>query len=279
MTDRTEPWGKNVLVDFEDRIAWVTLNRPEKRNAMSPPLNDEMVKVLEALEVDQRCGLLVLTGAGDSFSAGMDLREYFRALDGLPYEEQLAGRRSAWQWQWRHLMHYSKPTIAMVNGWCFGGAFTPLVACDLAIAADEATFGVSEINWGIIPGGNVTRALAATLNLRQAMYYVMTGETFTGTQAAQMGIVNESVPRARLRDRTRELAKVLLGKNPAVLRAAKQAVRHVQDMPWDLSDEYLMAKSAQARLLDPEQGRSKGLTQFLDEKSFRPGLGPYRRED
>jgi feruloyl-CoA hydratase/lyase len=279
MADRPEPWGKNVLVEFEDKIAWVTLNRPEKRNAMSPPLNDEMVKVLEALEVDDRCGLLVLTGAGDSFSAGMDLREYFRALDGLPYEQQLAGRRSAWQWQWRHLMHYSKPTIAMVNGWCFGGAFTPLVACDLAIAADEATFGVSEINWGIIPGGNVTRALAATLNLRQAMYYVMTGETFDGKQAAQMGIVNESVPRAKLRERTRELAKVLLGKNPTVLRAAKQAVRHVQGMAWELSDEYLMAKSAQARLLDPEQGRSKGLTQFLDEKSFRPGLGPYRREE
>ncbi len=66
MADRPEPWGKNVLVEFEDRIAWVTLNRPEKRNAMSPPLNDEMVKVLEALEVDDRCGLLVLTGAGDS---------------------------------------------------------------------------------------------------------------------------------------------------------------------------------------------------------------------
>src|SRR6185312_9855298 len=159
MADRTEPWGKNVLVEFEDRIAWVTLNRPEKRNAMSPPLNDEMVKVLEAIEIDDRCGVLVLTGAGDSFSAGMDLREYFRALDGLPYEQQLQGRRSAWQWQWKHMMAYCRPTIAMVNGWCFGGAFTPLVACDLAVAADEAIFGVSEINWGIIPGGNVTRSL------------------------------------------------------------------------------------------------------------------------
>jgi len=238
-----------------------------------------MVEVMAALEVDERCGVFVLTGAGDSFSAGMDLREYFRALDGLPYEKQLAGRRSAWQWQWKHMMAYCKPTIAMVNGWCFGGAFTPLVACDLAIAAEEAQFGVSEINWGIIPGGNVTRALVNTLSLRDAMYYVMTGETFDGKKAAQMRIVNEAVPRAQLRTRTRALAQTLLGKNPAVLRAAKQAVRHVQDMPWDLSDEYLMAKSAQARLLDPEQGRSKGLTQFLDEKSFRPGLGPYRRED
>jgi trans-feruloyl-CoA hydratase/vanillin synthase len=273
-----EPWGKNVLVEFEERIAWVTLNRPEKRNAMSPGLNDEMVKVLEALELDERCGVLVLTGAGDAFSAGMDLREYFRALDGLPYEQQLAGRRSAWQWQWKHMMAYCKPTIAMVNGWCFGGAFTPLVACDLAIAADEAVFGVSEINWGIIPGGNVTRSIVATMCLRDAMYYVMTGETFTGKQASAMRLVNESVPRARLRERTRELAKVLLGKNPAVLRAAKQAVRHVQGLAWEEADEYLMAKGHQARYLDPEQGRAKGMQQFLDEKSFRPGLGPMRRD-
>ena len=90
----------------------------------------------------------MLTGAGDSFSAGMDLREYFRALDDLPYDEQMQRRRSAWNWQWRMLMNYSKPTIAMVNGWCFGGAFTPLVACDLAIAADDAQFGLSPRSTG-----------------------------------------------------------------------------------------------------------------------------------
>jgi feruloyl-CoA hydratase/lyase len=275
---KTLPGYKNVLVEIEDRIAWVTLNRPEKRNAMSPALNDEMVEVLNVIEVDEDCGVLVLTGAGEAFSAGMDLREYFRALDPLPYEKQLHARRSAWQWQWRHLMHYSKPTIAMVNGWCFGGAFSPLVSCDLAIADENAKFGLSEINWGIIPGGNVTRAVCATMNLRDAMYYIMTGETFDGRKAAQMGLVNEAVPKDRLRARTVELAQTLLGKNPTVLRACKQAVRGVQGMAWEVSDDYLMAKSAQARFLDQEGGRSKGLQQFLDDKSFRPGLGPYSRE-
>ena len=272
------PW-QNVLVEVEDGIAWVTLNRPEKRNAMNPPLNNDMVEVLDAVELEKSAGVLVLTGAGDSFSAGMDLREYFRALDPLPYVEQLHARRSAWQWQWKMLMNYSKPTIAMVNGWCFGGAFTPLVACDLAIAAEDAPFGVSEINWGIIPGGNVTRALAATMSLRDAMYYVMTGRTFDGRKAAQMGVVNEAVPRAKLRAHTKALATELLGKNPAVLRAGKTAVRHVQGMAWELSDEYLQAKQGQLRFLDDEAGRAKGLTQFLDEKSFRPGLGGYRRDD
>jgi trans-feruloyl-CoA hydratase/vanillin synthase len=270
---------RNVLVEIEGGIAWVTMNRPDKRNCMNPAMNDEMMEVLDAIELEESVGVLVLTGAGDSFSAGMDLKEFFRDLDKLPYAQQMRGRRSAWQWQWRMLMNYAKPTIAMVNGWCFGGAFTPLVACDLAIAADTAQFGLSEINWGIIPGGNVTRAVVATMNLRDAMYYVTTGETFDGRKAAQMGLVNEAVPRDRLRERTRELANTLLGKNPTVLRAAKTAVRHVQGMSWELSDEYLMAKNHQSRLLDSEQGRSKGMQQFLDDKTFKPGLSGYQRQE
>jgi feruloyl-CoA hydratase/lyase len=266
-----------VTVELDAGIAWVTMNRPDKRNAMNPALNDEMLRVLDELEVEDSCGVVVLTGAGDSFSAGMDLKEFFRDLDSLPYIQQVHARRSAWIWQWRQLMAYPKPTIAMVNGWCFGGAFTPLVGCDLAIAAEDAVFGLSEINWGIIPGGNVTRSVVATMSLRDAMYYVMTGETFDGRKAAQMGLVNEAVPKRRLRQRTRQLAEILLKKNPTVLRAAKTAVRAVQGMPWDLSDDYLMAKSHQSRFLDGEQGRTVGLRQFLDEKSFKPGLRTYRR--
>ena len=268
-----------IDVTLDEGVAWVTLSRPEKRNAMSPDLNDEMVRVLDTLEIEPRAKVLVLTGAGDSFSAGMDLKEYFRALDGLPYDQQMQRRRSAWTWQWRMLMNYSKPTIAMVNGWCFGGAFTPLVACDLAIAADDAQFGLSEINWGIVPGGNVTRAVVQTMRHRDAMYYIMTGNPFDGKKAAEMGLVNESVPKAKLRERTRALAMELKGKNPTVLRACKQAVRMVQGMSWEQSDEYLMTKNQAARFLDPEAGRTQGLKQFLDEKSFKPGLGGMRREE
>ena len=141
------PGGENVKVEFEDGIAWVILNRPEKRNAMSPALNREMIGVLDALELDERCKVLVLTGAGESFSAGMDLKEYFRETDQASPIEVMRVRRDSMGWQWRRLMYFPKPTIAMVNGWCFGGAFTPLVACDLALAAHEATFGLSEINW------------------------------------------------------------------------------------------------------------------------------------
>src|SRR5260370_29191742 len=120
------------------------MSRLDKRNAMNPALNDEMMQVLDALEVDDACSVVVLTGAGDAFSAGMDLKEYFRDLDKLPYTQQVHKRRSAWQWQWRQLMAYPKPTIAMVNGWGFPAALPPLLASHLSVAAEDALFGLAQ---------------------------------------------------------------------------------------------------------------------------------------
>jgi trans-feruloyl-CoA hydratase/vanillin synthase len=271
------PW-ETVHVEVSDGIAWVELNRPEKRNAMNPTLNSEMVDVLLTLDADDACGVLVLTGAGDAFSAGMDLKEYFREVDEQPEHVQRRVRRDANLWQWRLLRTYAKPTIAMVNGWCFGGAFTPLCACDLAVAADEATFGLSEINWGIPPGSLVSRGLAETVGIREALLYVMTGRTFDGRKAAEMRLVNWSVPREKLRTEVEALARELLEKNPVVLRSAKLGIKHVQTMTWDTAEDYLYAKVEQSQFLDRERGREQGLAQFLDEKSIRPGLETYKRD-
>ncbi|WP_158896467.1 MULTISPECIES: p-hydroxycinnamoyl CoA hydratase/lyase [unclassified Pseudomonas] len=268
---------QTVKVDIEDGIAWVTLNRPEKRNAMSPTLNREMVEVLETLEQDASAGVLVLTGAGEAWTAGMDLKEYFRETDAGPEILQEKIRREASQWQWKLLRMYAKPTIAMVNGWCFGGGFSPLVACDLAITADEATFGLSEINWGIPPGNLVSKALADTVGHRTALYYVMTGKTFSGLEAAAMGLVNQSVPRDRLREVTTALARELLDKNPVVLRAAKVGFKRCRELTWEQNEDYLYAKLDQSRLQDPEGGREQGMKQFLDDKSIKPGLQTYKR--
>lgn len=269
---------ETVNVEVADGIAWVELNRPEKRNAMNPTLNAEMIDVLQTLDANDECQVLVLTGAGDSFSAGMDLKEYFREVDASPEHVQRRVRRDANLWQWRLLRTYPKPTIAMVNGWCFGGAFTPLVACDLAIAADEATFGLSEINWGIPPGSVVSRALAETVGSRAALLYIMTGRTFDGRRAAELGLVNWSVPRARLREEVEALARELLEKNPVALRAAKIGFKHCQAMSWETAEDYLYAKVEQSQFLDAERGRERGLSQFLDEKLIKPGLEAYRRD-
>ena len=268
---------ETVRVELDAGIAWVELNRPEKRNAMNPTLNREMAEVLLALDAEDACGVLVLTGAGDSFSAGMDLKEYFREVDDAPAAVQRQVRRDSNYWQWRLLRSYAKPTIAMVNGWCFGGAFTPLTACDLAVAADEATFGLSEINWGIPPGSLVSRGLGETIGPRAALLYVMTGRTFDGKKAAELGLVNWSTPRAQLRGEVEALARELLEKNPTVLRAAKVGFKHAREMSWDAAEDYLYAKLDQSQFLDREGGREQGLAQFLDEKRIKPGLKAYER--
>jgi len=276
MADYQGRWSC-VDVVVEDGVAWVTLNRPAKRNAMSPTLNREMIEVLDAIELDRDAGVLVLTGAGESWSAGMDLKEYFRETDGQEEIMQERIRRECSTWQWQRLRFYTKPTIAMVNGWCFGGAFSPLVACDLAIAADEAVFGLSEINWGIPPGNLVSKAVADTMGHRQALYYIMTGKTFTGVEAAQMGLVNSSVPREKLREEVKSLAAVLLEKNPVVLRFAKHGFKRCRELTWEQNEDYLYAKVDQSNHRDPERGRAQGLKQFLDDKTIKPGLQTYKR--
>jgi trans-feruloyl-CoA hydratase/vanillin synthase len=266
-----------VRVEVDDGIGWVILNRPEKRNAMNPTMNREMREVLETLELDDAMKVLVLTGAGESWTAGMDLKEYFREVDQAPEIVQEKVRRDASTWQWKLLRMYAKPTIAMVNGWCFGGGFSPLVACDLAIAAENAVFGLSEINWGIPPGNLVSKALADTVGHRKALEYIMTGETFTGRQAAEMGLVNRAVPLEKLREETVVLANKLAVKNPVSLRAAKHGFKRCRELTWEQSEDYLYAKFDQSQLRDPEHGREQGLKQFLDEKSIKPGLESYRR--
>ena len=268
----------NVLVKVEDGIAWVSLNRPGKRNAINPGIVFEMNRVLDALEETDAVKCVVMTGSGDAFSAGMDLKEYFREPDAGPPVARERLNRANSAWQWRRLMYYPKPTIAMVNGWCFGGAFSPMVACDLAIAADEAQFGVSEVNWGIIPAGNVTKAVATTMGWRDSLYYIMTGLPFGGQKAAQMGLVNESVPRDQLKQRVRELADILLAKNPSVLKACKDTYKRVYNMDFGTAEDYITAKLEQMFQIDGMKGRNEGMRQFLDEKSLKPGLGTYDRK-
>lgn len=279
MSTENQPWGNTVDVVFDEQIAFVYFNRPDKKNCMSPTLNREMYATLHALELDDRCGVVVLTGRGEAWSAGMDLKEYFRETDNESDAFKMRTREEAAAWQQIKLRNHAKPTIAMVNGWVFGGAFTPLTSCDLAIASDDAKFGLSEINWGILPGGNVTKAVADTMGQRNALYYIMTGETFSGKQAAEMGLVNESVPHAQLEARVRELAKVLLQKDPVVLRAAKEVFKRVRYMDWETANDYIYAKGDGSQLRSGGQFRSGAMKAFLDDKKLKPGLDTYKKED
>ena len=258
---------------ISDGVAWLSFNRPEKRNCMSPNLNRRMYALLDELEFRDDFGVLVLTGEGTAWSAGMDLKEYFRDNEALGLKGVRDAQREAYNW-WRRLRWFQKPTIAMVNGWCFGGGYGPLYACDLAIAADEAQFALSEINWGILPGGGATKVATELMSMRDAMWHTLTGELIGGKKAAEWRLVNESVPLNLLEARVTEVANILLSKNPLTLKAAKDAVRRVREMTFDNAEDYLIRAQEAANSFDNE-GRKEGIRQFIDEKSYKPGLGPY----
>ncbi len=265
-----------VTLRIADNIAWLSFNRPDKRNAMSPTLNRRMLEVLEEIEFRDDFGVLVLTGSGTAWTAGMDLKEYFRETESHGLAGVRKSQREAARW-WSRLRWYHKPTIAMINGWCFGGGYAPLFACDLAICADEAKFGLSEINWGILPGGGASKVVVDLLSMRDAMYHAMTGEPIDGKTAAAWRLVNESVPLEQLEARVTRLAKTLLEKNPVALKATKDAIRRVKEMTFDNAEDYLVRAQEGAYYFDKEASR-EGIRQFIDEKTYKPGLGTYDKK-
>ena len=275
MTKEARSEQDTVAYSIDEGIAWVKFNRPEKRNAMSPRLNRQMMRVLDAIEYDESAGVLVLTGEGSAWTAGMDLKEYFRETEAQGLGAIRQSQREAYGW-WRRLRWFQKPTVAMVNGWCFGGGYGPLFACDLAFAAEEAQFALSEINWGILPGGGATKVATNLLSMRNAMYHALMGETIDGVTAAQWGLVNEAVPSEGLEARVTEVAKTLLEKNPIALKATKDAIRKVSEMTYDNAEDYLVRAQESANFFD-NQGRKEGMKQFIDDKSYKPGLGAYDR--
>ncbi len=263
-----------VAYTVEGGIAWVRFNRPEKRNCMSPKLNRQMGKVITDLEFRDDVKVLVLTGEGEAWSAGMDLKEYFRETEAQGLGAIRKSQREAYGW-WERLRWYEKPTIAMVNGWCFGGGYGPLFACDIAIAAEDAQFGLSEINWGILPGGGASKVVADLMPLRKALYHAMMGENLNGKQAEAQGLITEAVPADQLEARVREIAGALIKKDGHALRATKWAVRRMTEMTYDNAEDYLIRAQEALHNFGGVEARHEATRQFLDEKSFKPGLGTF----
>ena len=271
-TERAEQ--DTVAFEVRDGVAWVKFNRPEKRNSMSPKLNRQMLRVITDLEFRDDVGVLVLSGEGTAWSAGMDLKEYFRETEAQGLGAIRQAQREAYAW-WERLRWYQKVTIAMVNGWCFGGGYGPLFACDLAFCADDAQFGLSEINWGILPGGGATKVATELMPMRKAMYHALLGENLKGPQAAAAGLVNESVPADKLEERVTEVTQNLLRKNLEALKATKDAVRRVREMTYGNAEDYLIRAQEALNWHDKSSGRLEGMKQFLDDKTYKPGLGEY----
>lgn len=265
---------QTISIHREDSITTVTLNRPEKRNAMNPRMHQEMVDALTELEADEETRVLVLTGAAPAFCAGMDLKEYFHDLKNADAQRNI-NRRIANEWCDRMLRMFPKPTIAMVNGYCFGGAFTIVASCDFAIASDDAVFGLSEVNWGGLPAGLVSKIIGTMMPYRDALYFAMTARTFDGKKAAEVRFINQSVPPANLHDEVMSLARHLATLDEAALRATKEAFKQVVDMTYDQAYWFLMSKSNELQWRHQRAGQGgEGIEKFLS-KEYRPGLGSY----
>ncbi len=263
-----------ISLDVKDRIATIRFNRPEKKNAMNPPLHAEMLNALGKLEEREDVDVLVVTGTGDSFTAGMDVFECFYNTFDDP-EKFLSVNKLAMGW-FQKLRYCSKPTIASVNGWCFGGGFAVLGACDLAIASENAVFGLSEINFGLIPAGGAMWAPAYYLLPRHAMYLVMTGETVRAREAMRMGLVNKVVKRSSLQASTKELAGRLSQRNPHALKIAKELFHGLKGMELFNAIPYEMGKVYELSYFQKAEWIRDGLGQFKN-KRYKPGLKAYSR--
>jgi trans-feruloyl-CoA hydratase/vanillin synthase len=263
---------KTIIVDKKDGVTTVRFNRPEKKNAMSPGLHRDMYDVLSELENDSETQVLVITGNGDAFSAGQDLKEYFYQLKDDPVAEAEI-RRISHAWRHTKLYHFPRPTIAMINGWCFGGAFTTVASCDIAIAADDAVFGLSEINFGNIPGGIVTKVVADLMLPRQALYYALTGARFDGKKAVEIGFTTLSVPRAQLEQATLELANTLKSKDSHALKAVKEVFKAIDIRRMSHDESWYWLKARVEQLTADQKGGwiEQGIGKFM-QGTYRPGL-------
>lgn len=262
---------ETLQIEVANRIATITLNRPDKRNCMSPQLHREMSDALEKLRYDDGVAVVVFTGAGDAFCAGMDLKEFFFENKESParFDETF---RIACEWRGRTLRYYPKTTIAMINGFCFGGAFSIVEGCDLAVAASDAKFGLSEVNFKLFPGGTVSKSLANLLRPREALFYALTGRPFDGAEAARIGLVNYAVPADELRSFTLGIAEEIAQKDLAALRATKDGYRYALEMSWDASINYTLAKQTELKVLQQgEDWVDAGIRDFL-KGQYKPGL-------
>jgi len=257
-------------------LATIELNRPDKHNSMNPMLHRSMHEVLTKIEEHGGIKVVVLTGAGDAFCSGMDLEECFLE----PFEDpDRFSRISAMALGWfQRYKSFPAVTLARVNGWCFGGGVELVGISDLAIADQDAVFGLSEINFGVFPGGGTLWAAAHNLPRKQALYYVLTGATFTGREAVEFGLVNRAVPRVQLDDEVRGTVSLLVDKNIHTLRSAKEAYERVGFMDFAQSIEWEMAKHHELSYRSRHDWVRRALEQF-HKREYRPGLEAYRLKE
>ena len=249
---------ENLLFERRDRVALITINRPEKRNALNIQTRQEGAAVLEELREDEEVRVVVFTGAGDkAFIAGADIAE-FAGRTAITQRDVMTARSL-----FTAIDTFPKPVIAMVNGYCLGGGCELALACDLRIASETASFGQPEINLGIIPGGGGTQRLTRLVGEGKAMELILTGDIVDAKTAFTLGLVNMVVPAAALEAKTMEIANRIAEKSPIALRMAKEAVKTASRANLD---EGLRREVDLFALCFSSEDKDEGVKAFLEKR-------------
>jgi enoyl-CoA hydratase len=248
-----------VLYELRGRAALVTVNRPDKRNALNDQVRAEIKAAIRRAAADAAVRAVILTGAGDkAFIAGADIAEF-------------EGKTPVQQWRdmgndpvYDVPEECPKPVIAAVNGFCLGGGMELALACDIRIASGNAKFGQPEVNLGIIPGGGGTQRLPRAIGAAAALRLILTGEMIEAAEAHRLGIVSEVCAAAELVPRALAIAELIASKSPVAVASAKQATRAALSLPLE---EGLRMERSLFALCFASQDKVEGVKAFLEKRT------------
>jgi enoyl-CoA hydratase len=245
-----------ILVDRDERVGIVTLNRPKELNALRTDLISELATALEEFDREESIGCIVLTGAGDrAFAAGADIKEM---SDKSPIDMLLGGFGA-----WQRIRKIQKPMIAAVGGYALGGGCELAMHCDMIIASENARFGQPEILLGIIPGAGGTQRLARTLGKYRTMEIVLTGAQVTAEEMHSLGLVNHVVPKGEHLTEAMKLAKTVAAQAPVAIRLAKDAVNAAFETSLD---QGLEIERKNFFLLFATEDMREGMQAFIEKR-------------
>lgn len=247
-----------VLVDRSDSIATVTVNRPEKRNAMDIETRKRLLSALEEVGEDDAVRAVVLRGAGDgAFIAGGDIDSFaeFDLMEGLEYVNKYA------QGLYNYVAELPKPTVAAIDGFALGGGTEIAIACDIRLASETAKFGLPEVNIGVLPAGGGTQRLAQIVGAGIAKELILTGRIIDATEAKEIGLANHVYPPDEFDAEVRAMAERLTSKAPVAQRFAKESINRGLNLEQGLDFERVAGA-----FLFATEDREEGVTAFLEDR-------------
>lgn len=256
----TTSTGNEVCYRCEGDIGWITLNRPERLNAINSTCLEQLITLLKSIESDSQVRVVVIAGSGDrAFTSGADISEI---AENGPAEMAVYNR--LWLDFFDAIEALSKPVIASVHGWAVGGGTELSLACDFVICSESARFGLSEINVGVIPGAGAAVRLTRWVGRLVAKEILMLGENIAGPKAVSLHLANHCVPDSELLAATDALAQKLAGKAPLALAAAKKSVNVGGEFPMPEALEYELAEFL---TLFESEDQKEGMAAFLEKRT------------